>query len=104
MNYIIILNGLNILHNFKQHTMRKAIELGTDNMIHVVAPLAELNKAGVVEQGLKLDAPYHLTWSCYEGKDMQCGKCGTCVDRINAFKLNHAIDPVGYAVDVDWEK
>lgn len=85
-------------------TMRKAIELGTDNMIHVVAPLAELNKARVVKEGLELDAPYHLTWSCYEGKDTQCGKCGTCVDRINAFKLNHAIDPVQYAIEIDWEK
>lgn len=74
----------------------KAIYLGTYNKVRIEAPLANLNKAGVVEIGLKLRVPYHLTWSCYEGKAKQCGTCGTCIDRKEAFKINGVEDPVEY--------
>jgi 7-cyano-7-deazaguanine synthase len=47
-----------------------------------------------VKEGLKINVPYHLTWSCYEGKDKPCGKCGTCIDREKAFELNGCIDPL----------
>ena len=76
--------------------MRKAIKLGTYGKIHVKDPLIRLNKAGVVKRGLKLKVPYELTWSCYEGKDKACGKCGTCIDRLNAFKANGVEDPIEY--------
>ena len=38
--------------------------------------------------------PYELTWSCYEGGDKPCGKCGTCIDREKAFELNGVKDPI----------
>ncbi|MFQ9975395.1 MAG: 7-cyano-7-deazaguanine synthase [Butyricicoccus sp.] len=50
-----------------------------------------MNKAQIVA-GLRLQAPYQLTWSCYEG-DKPCGKCGTCLDRIRAFEANGVTDP-----------
>lgn len=37
--------------------------------------------------------PYEYTWSCYEGKDKPCGKCGTCIDRAKAFAANGVDDP-----------
>lgn len=77
--------------------MAEAISIGTYEKVHVFAPLVELNKAQVVANGLAMNVPYHLTWSCYEGGDKQCGTCGTCIDRKNAFKLNGAEDPVEYA-------
>ena len=74
-------------------TMEKAISIGTYGKVRVCAPLVELNKAGVVKRGLELGTPYHLTWSCYEGREKPCGKCGTCIDRANAFKANGVEDP-----------
>ena len=60
--------------------------------------MKELTKAGVVEWGLRLGVPYELTWSCYEGGDVQCGECGTCLDRKAAFAANGVEDPVPYRV------
>lgn len=77
-------------------TMNKAINLGTYGKISVERPLINMNKAEVVKTGLKLNVPYNLTWSCYEGKEKQCGKCGTCIDRKNAFLKNGVKDPVDY--------
>jgi len=71
----------------------EAISIGTYGKVHLVAPLVELNKAGVVEMGLKLGTPYELTWSCYNGGDRPCGKCGTCIDRAAAFAANGVADP-----------
>ena len=55
-----------------------------------------MNKAGVVKTGLAIGVPYELTWSCYEGGEKACGTCGTCIDRINAFKANGMEDPIEY--------
>lgn len=73
--------------------MDEAISIGTYHKVHLVAPLVRLNKAGVVSLGLMLNTPYHLTWSCYKGGSEPCGKCGTCIDRANAFKANGVKDP-----------
>lgn len=76
--------------------MNKAINIGTYGKITVERPLINMNKAEVVKTGLKLNVPYELTWSCYEGKEKQCGKCGTCIDRKRAFEANGVEDPVEY--------
>ena len=80
-------------------TMASAIEIGTYGKVHLKAPLVNMTKTQVVETGLKLNVPYELTWSCYEGGEKQCGTCGACIDRRQAFKNNGTIDPVGYAND-----
>jgi len=76
--------------------MDNAINIGTYGNIHVVRPLIHLNKAEVVAEGLKLNVPYELTTSCYHGREKACGKCGTCIDRIAAFRANGVADPVEY--------
>ena len=76
--------------------MASAINIGTYNKVKVVAPLINMNKSQVVETGLKLNVPYGLTWSCYEGREKACGTCGTCVDRVKAFKDNGTTDPIEY--------
>jgi len=73
--------------------MDLAISLGTYGKVHLVAPLVNLNKAGVVKMGLELGTPYELTWSCYKGGEKPCGKCGTCIDRAAAFAANGVDDP-----------
>ena len=73
--------------------INRAISLGSGDQLRVVAPFIGMTKAEVVAVGLKLNVPYKLTWSCYEGKDKPCGKCGTCRDRTAAFRANGIEDP-----------
>lgn len=73
--------------------INRAISLGSGDQLRVVAPFIGMTKAEVVAVGLKLNVPYKLTWSCYEGKDKPCGICGTCRDRTAAFRANGIEDP-----------
>lgn len=73
--------------------MYEAIDIGTYGKVKVMAPLVNMNKAEVVKTGLKLNTPYELTWSCYEGGEKPCGTCGTCIDRAAAFAANGVEDP-----------
>ena len=80
--------------------MHEAIRIGTYGQATVETPLIHLNKAEVVKRGLELKVPFALTTSCYNGKELACGKCGTCIDRIAAFKANGVTDPIKYEFDV----
>lgn len=75
------------------NAMNTAVYEGSGKQLKVEAPFVNMTKADVVKIGLDLKVPYELTWSCYEGGDKPCGKCGTCIDRANAFKLNNIEDP-----------
>lgn len=77
--------------------MNRAISEGTGGAVRLAAPFIDSNKAGVVAEGLRLGVPYELTWSCYEGGELPCGMCGTCRDRIAAFRQNGVADPLQYA-------
>ena len=78
------------------NAINDAIYIGSGNQVKVEAPFVKLNKADVVKKGLELKVPYELTWSCYEGHDKACGKCGTCIDRLKAFRLNGVEDKIEY--------
>lgn len=78
------------------YKISRAILAGTYNQVEVQAPFVKMNKAEVVAQGLQLNVPYNLTWSCYKGQDKACGKCGTCIDRKAAFEANNTTDPIEY--------
>ncbi len=73
--------------------LNRAVYLGSGEQLRVEAPFVNMTKAEVIRQGLALSVPYELTWSCYEGGEKPCGVCGTCRDRINAFKENGMEDP-----------
>ena len=78
------------------HAMSEAIEIGTYGKVSVETPYVNCNKSHVVKQGLRLHVPYALTWSCYEGGEKACGRCGTCIDRLAAFQANGVNDPIEY--------
>lgn len=75
------------------NAINEAIYLGSGKQIKVVAPFINETKDQVVKKGLELNVPYKYTWSCYEGSEKPCGKCGTCIDRARAFELNGINDP-----------
>lgn len=74
--------------------MRRAIEEGTGGELTLEAPYVTWSKADIVREGLELGVPFELTWSCYEGGEVPCGVCGTCIDRARAFAANNAADPL----------
>lgn len=68
--------------------MADAVYYGSGKKVTLEAPFINKTKADIVKCGLDLSVPYEMTYSCYMGTDPACGKCGTCIDRIKAFKAN----------------
>ncbi len=76
-----------------------AIRLGNDeHKFRLFTPFINITKAEIVTVGSNLGVPYQDTWSCYEGGKLHCGKCGTCVERIEAFKEAGVEDPTVYSI------
>ncbi|MEU0240938.1 7-cyano-7-deazaguanine synthase QueC [Nocardiopsis sp. NPDC006198] len=63
----------------------------------VLAPFLAMTKAQIVSLGAELGVPFEETWSCYRGQVAHCGRCGTCVERREAFSLAGIQDPTTYA-------
>lgn len=78
-------------------TMEKIANEGYANpKLKLEDPFINISKSEIVKIGTKLNVPYEDTWSCYKGREKHCGKCGTCTERIEAFKLAEAPDPTEY--------
>lgn len=75
------------------NSMNQAVIEGSGKALKIEAPFINCNKAQVIKEGLRLHVPYELTWSCYEGGERPCGRCGTCIDRQKAFAANGITDP-----------
>ncbi|MFA5830514.1 MAG: 7-cyano-7-deazaguanine synthase QueC [Candidatus Paceibacterota bacterium] len=58
------------------------------------APFINLTKGEIARMGKELGADYSLMWTCYEGKETPCGKCGSCVERAEAFSFAGMEDPL----------
>ncbi|MFC7391788.1 7-cyano-7-deazaguanine synthase QueC [Scopulibacillus cellulosilyticus] len=84
-------------------TINLATKAGvTDNGMEIKAPLMHLTKAETVKTGTRLNVPYELTTSCYNGEEEACGVCDSCQLRIKGFKEAGAKDPVPYKIDIEW--
>lgn len=66
-------------------------------------PFLTKTKAEIVALGIALGVPYQDTWTCYEGGEISCGRCGTCVERLESFAANNAIDPLPYIDREFWK-
>jgi 7-cyano-7-deazaguanine synthase len=76
--------------------MSEAIHSGTYAKIQVLSPFCFIDKAAIAKIGHELKVPFHLTWTCYKGGENHCGKCGSCVERREAFQLAGVPDPTEY--------
>lgn len=76
----------------------KVIALGTrpETELEIITPIIRLKKSEIVKKGLELQAPLHLTWSCYQNEDVACGVCDSCALRLRGFQLAGVDDPIPY--------
>jgi len=77
-------------------SMSDAIRFGTCDEIELITPFVNKTKTDICMIGQSLEVPFHLTYSCYNGRDRHCGKCGTCFERIEAFRDSKISDPTFY--------
>jgi 7-cyano-7-deazaguanine synthase len=78
--------------------MNRAIHAGTGEAVSILSPFLNLNKGEIVRLGTSLGVDYARTWSCYCGQELHCGKCGTCVERREAFVQAGVCDPTKYSL------
>ena len=77
---------------------RSVVALGTrpDTTIEIATPVIHMSKEEIVREGLRLDARFDLTWSCYAAEDEACGVCDSCALRLRGFERAGVDDPIPY--------
>jgi 7-cyano-7-deazaguanine synthase len=77
---------------------QELIQRGTrpETRINIVTPVIRLKKSEIIRRGMELGAPLHLTWSCYQGEELACGSCDSCLLRLRAFAEAGVRDPIAY--------
>ena len=76
--------------------MSQAMQEGTFDGVHILAPYTDKDKTYIARRGAELGVDFSLTYSCYKGGEKHCGRCGTCVERREAFQLAGLSDPTIY--------
>ena len=78
---------------------QRTVDAGTrpETQIEIVTPVIYMRKSEIVKRGIQLGAPLHLTWSCYQGESVACGRCDSCALRLRAFREAGVDDPISYA-------
>jgi 7-cyano-7-deazaguanine synthase len=80
--------------------VRAGTKPGSD--IAILTPVIRMKKSDIIGVGLRLAAPLHLTWSCYQREDVACGVCDSCALRLRGFRLAGVEDPIPYDVRPDY--
>jgi len=76
--------------------MNQVSAIANYDEVEIVTPFINLDKSDILRQGLGMGLNYAKTWTCYKGKDLACGRCGACVERLEAFTKNGVEDPLEY--------
>lgn len=74
-----------------------AVYEGSGRKVILCVPFVHHSKKAVVTYGVEKNAPFHLTRTCYTNAELACGRCGSCQERLAAFRDNYLADPVEYA-------
>ncbi|MBW8192363.1 7-cyano-7-deazaguanine synthase QueC [Neiella marina] len=78
------------------HKMNEVSLLANYEPVAIVTPYLNNSKIEILTDGLSMGLDYSETWTCYNGREKACGKCGACVERLEAFTENKATDPLSY--------
>ena len=72
------------------------VGLSPNFKLQIETPVINLLKSEIIKLGVKLNAPRHLTWSCYQNQDKACGVCESCYLRLKGFKNANLKDSIEY--------
>jgi len=80
------------------NAMTGAINLASEVNIQLTTPFLFFSKANIIKETSQFTkpTPFHLTRTCYKDQELACGKCGSCVERLEAFDKNNITDPISY--------
>jgi len=95
--------------------LQEAAQLGNEGFGHpsfaLETPFINLSKNDIAARAVALGVPIEETWSCYKGNDIHCGRCGTCVERLEALNSDEVkninpdfVDPTPYADSEFWKE
>ncbi|WP_341503663.1 7-cyano-7-deazaguanine synthase QueC [Gallaecimonas sp. GXIMD4217] len=76
--------------------MKDVAKIANYQPIDIRTPYLDATKGEILRDGLAMGLDYGLTWTCYEGSEQACGRCGACQERLEAFRENNAVDPLSY--------
>lgn len=89
------------------HAMDRVTQISNYQPVNINAPYLEVDKAGILQRGKTAGLSawhYEDTWTCYKGKELACGKCGSCVERLEAFSSVGWEDPIEYEDRTSWKE
>ncbi|MEO3879705.1 7-cyano-7-deazaguanine synthase QueC [Rheinheimera fenheensis] len=76
--------------------MHDVCQIANYEPVDIVSPYLQQTKIEILADGLAMGLDYSQTWTCYNGREKACGKCGSCQERLEAFALNNTTDPLQY--------
>jgi 7-cyano-7-deazaguanine synthase len=78
------------------HKMNDVCAIANYEAVEIVTPYLDVSKTAILTAGLAMGLDYNQTWTCYNGREKACGKCGACEERLEAFNDNGVTDPLAY--------
>lgn len=78
------------------HKMNDVCAIANYSVVEILCPYLNVSKIDILADGLKMGLDYVNTWTCYNGREKACGKCGACQERLEAFAKNQSEDPLEY--------
>lgn len=78
------------------HKMNEVAGIANYEHVSIETPYLNASKGEILKDGISMGLTYEHTWTCYNGREKACGKCGACVERLEAFSDNQATDPIKY--------
>ena len=76
--------------------MNDVCQIANYEAVEIFSPYLTVSKTDILTDGLKMGLSYEDTWTCYNGREKACGKCGACQERLEAFADKNATDPLAY--------
>ena len=76
--------------------MNDVCQIANYESVEIFSPYLTVNKTAILTDGLSMGLDYSNTWTCYNGREKACGKCGSCQERLEAFADNKVTDPIKY--------